>query len=163
MLDPVLCLCITGWMVCVCVCVCGRQEKSQLNQSHFIPPCWRCTKYVSALRLLDGTSFRMSGDVHLSRTKLQTLSAVSLRMTVSWDVTPCSFGVYWRVSWLHTLLLTRLVIYKSGKPCYFNILKSTGHVMHQQFNIQQLYVLPTLYVCVLYLSQNKQRLVPLTA
>ena len=42
-------------------------------------------------------------------------------------------------------------------------LKPTGHVMHQQFNIQQLYVLPTLYLCVLYLSENKQRLVPLTA
>ena len=45
----------------------------------------------------------------------------------------------------------------------FNILKPTGHVMHQQFNIQQLYVLPTLYLCVLYLSENKQRLVPLRA
>ena len=44
-----------------------------------------------------------------------------------------------------------------------NLLKSTGHVMHQQFNIQQLYALPTLYLCVLYLSENKQRLVPLTA
>jgi len=33
--------------------------------------------------------------------------------------------------------------------------------MHHQFNIQQLYALPTLYLCVLYLSQNKQRLVPL--
>ena len=43
-----------------------------------------------------------------------------------------------------------------------NLLKPTGHVMHQQFNIQQLYVLPTLYLCVLYLSENKQRLVPLT-
>ena len=43
-----------------------------------------------------------------------------------------------------------------------NLLKPTGHVMHQQFNIQQLYVLPTLYLCVLYLSQSKQRLVPLT-
>jgi len=42
-------------------------------------------------------------------------------------------------------------------------LKPTGHVMHQQFNIQQLYVLPTMYLCVLYLSENKQRLVPLTA
>jgi hypothetical protein len=31
--------------------------------------------------------------------------------------------------------------------------------MQQQFNIQQLYVLPTLYLCVLYLSENKQRLV----
>ena len=41
-------------------------------------------------------------------------------------------------------------------------LNPTGHVMHHQFNIQQLYVLPTLYLCVLYLSENKQRLVPLT-
>ena len=40
-----------------------------------------------------------------------------------------------------------------------NLLKPTGHVMRQQFNIQQLYVLPTLYLCVLYLSENKQRLV----
>jgi hypothetical protein len=40
----------------------------------------------------------------------------------------------------------------------FNLLKPTGYVMHQQCNIQQLYALPTLY-----LSENKQRLVPLTA
>ena len=45
----------------------------------------------------------------------------------------------------------------------FNLLTPTGHVKHQQFNIQQLYVLPTLYLCVLYLSENKQRLVSLTA
>jgi len=46
---------------------------------------------------------------------------------------------------------------------HLNLLKPTGHVMHQQFNIQQLYALPTLCLCVLYLSENKQRLVPLTA
>jgi len=34
-------------------------------------------------------------------------------------------------------------------------------MMHHQFNIQQLYALPLLYLCVLYLSQNKQQLVPL--
>ena len=45
----------------------------------------------------------------------------------------------------------------------FNLLTPTGHVMHQQFNIQQLYALPTLYLCVLYLSENKQRLVLLIA
>ena len=45
----------------------------------------------------------------------------------------------------------------------FNLLNPTGHLMHQQFNIQQLYVLPTLYLCVLYLSEKKQRLVTLTA
>ena len=44
-----------------------------------------------------------------------------------------------------------------------DLLKPTGHVMHHQLNIQQLYALPTLYLCVLYLSENKQRLVPLTA
>jgi hypothetical protein len=46
---------------------------------------------------------------------------------------------------------------------FVNLLNHTGYVTHQQFNIQQLYALPTLYLCVLYLSENKQRLVPLTA
>jgi len=44
----------------------------------------------------------------------------------------------------------------------FNLLKPTVYVMNQQFNIQQMYSLPTLYLCVLYLSENKQRLVSLT-
>jgi hypothetical protein len=35
-------------------------------------------------------------------------------------------------------------------------------MMHHQFNIQQFYILPTVYLCVLYLSENKQQLVPLT-
>ena len=33
----------------------------------------------------------------------------------------------------------------------FNLLKPTGYVMHQQFNIQQLYALPTLYLCVVFI------------
>ena len=45
----------------------------------------------------------------------------------------------------------------------FSLLNPTGYVMQHQFNIQQLYALPTLYLCILYLSENKQRLVPLTA
>jgi hypothetical protein len=56
------------------------------------------------------------------------------------------------LSLLHSLYVISLVL-----------LKPTGHVIHQQFNIQQLYVQPTLYLRVLYLSENKQRLVPLTA
>ena len=40
-----------------------------------------------------------------------------------------------------------------------NLSKPTGYVTHHQFNIQQLYALPTLYLCVLYRSENKQRLV----
>ena len=52
---------------------------------------------------------------------------------------------------------------KVKRDSNINLLKPTGYVKHQQFNIQQLYVLPTLYLFVLYLSENKQRLVPLTA
>ena len=63
---------------------------------------------------------------------------------------------------------TQLTVIFIVAPCMLpqhqiNILQPTGHVMHHQFNIQQLYALPTLYLCVLYLSENKQRLVPLTA
>ena len=56
-----------------------------------------------------------------------------------------------------------LNVYLTHDRHKINLLKPTGHVMHQQFNIQQLYALPTLYLSVLYLSENKQRLVPLTA
>jgi hypothetical protein len=59
--------------------------------------------------------------------------------------------------------LINAFILLSNYHASINLLKPTGHVMHQQFNIQQLYVLPTLYLCVLHLSENKQRLVPLTA
>jgi len=37
-------------------------------------------------------------------------------------------------------------------------IKPSGHVMHHQFDIQQLYALPSLYLCVSYLSENKQHL-----
>ena len=57
----------------------------------------------------------------------------------------------------------KCVIHMTILIIQFNLLKPTGHVMHQQFNNQQLYALPTLYLCVLCLSENKQRLVPLTA
>jgi len=46
---------------------------------------------------------------------------------------------------------------------FLNLLKPTGYVMHQPVNwrnIQQLYALPMLYLCVLYLSENKQRFLP---
>ena len=52
-------------------------------------------------------------------------------------------------------------LYRDSFSFSINLSKPTGHVMHRQFDIQQLYALPTL--CVLYLSENRQRLVPLTA
>ena len=68
-------------------------------------------------------------------------------------------GGYINVTYVHVGPILGLYL---GKIFLFNLLIPTGYVMHQQFNIQQLYVLPTLYLCVLYLSENKQRLVPLT-
>ena len=59
-------------------------------------------------------------------------------------------------TWLYVQRLTFPIL------VYINLLKPTGYVMNQKFNIQQLHVLPKLYLCVLYLSENKQRLVPLT-
>jgi len=44
-----------------------------------------------------------------------------------------------------------------------NLLQPIEYVMHQQFNTQQLYAMPTLYWYVSYLSEYKQRLLPLTA
>ena len=60
-------------------------------------------------------------------------------------------------NFMHNIMFTDEVIF------HINLLKPTGHVMHHQFNIQQLYALPTLYLCVLCLSENKQRSFPYTA
>ena len=58
-----------------------------------------------------------------------------------------------------------IILWTSGikTSSIINLLKPTGYVMHQRFNIQQLYALPTMYLCIMYLSENKQRLVPLTS
>jgi hypothetical protein len=78
---------------------------------------------------------------------LQINTADCLKILICLNVLPVPTG-YFEV---HLILLL----------C--NRLKPTGHVMHQQFDIQQLYVLPKMYLCFLYISQNKQRLVPLTS
>ena len=52
-------------------------------------------------------------------------------------------------------MMNRSRVWKGAAVSCFNLLKPTGHVMHQQFNIQQLYVLPTLYyVFCIYLRTN---------
>ena len=50
----------------------------------------------------------------------------------------------------------RITQLPSGHTKAINLLNPTGYMMRQQFNIQQLFALPTLYLCVLYLSENKQ-------
>jgi len=73
----------------------------------------------------------------------------------------------WRYIYLTQVILAFKVLglLHTCLPIVFNtnLLKPTGYVIHHQFNIQQLYAQPTLYLCVLYLSKSKQRLVPLTA
>jgi hypothetical protein len=68
---------------------------------------------------------------------------------------------------LHTYFQNNIVYFiPRNKICLYICIshsKPIGHVMHHQFNIQQLYALPKLYLCVLYLSENKQRLLPLRA
>ena len=83
-----------------------------------------------------------------------------LSLDVDWKIRPFGFVVkVKRFCAIHATLSFPVGTFK------VNLLKPTVHVMHHhhQFNIQQLYALPTLYLCVLYLSENKQRLVPLTA
>ena len=67
----------------------------------------------------------------------------------------------WTLNFVHFIII--IIIKQLWLLLTINLLKPTGHVMHQQFNIQQLYVLPTLYLCVLYFSENKLRLVSLTS
>ena len=57
----------------------------------------------------------------------------------------------WYVSWIvfcyvHVLIDVLSVLFDVASD--INLLMPTGYVMHQQFNIQQLYALPTLYLCV---------------
>ena len=50
---------------------------------------------------------------------------------------------------LHVHVSSNILLILRRSDC-INLLKPTGYVMHHQFNIQQLYALPTLYLCVLY-------------
>jgi len=94
--------------------------------------------------------------------------AITFHLHSTWSVFFCTIvsDAYYlytvinnlRIAWHNPCKMTTQAL-----SIKIDLLKPIGHVMHQQFNIQQLYALPTLYLCVLYLSENKQRLVPLTA
>ena len=52
-------------------------------------------------------------------------------------------------------IMSRLLYKIPLHTFYINLLKPTGHLMHQQFNIQQLYILPKcIYVFCIYLRTN---------
>jgi hypothetical protein len=96
-------------------------------------------------------------------TPLDTVKSLKLKMSCLID----EHCLCWVIQIFKCLMVLKHAVLRSRKVVMFVFfclnLKPTGYVMHHQFNIQQLYVLPTLYLCVLYLSENKQRLVPLTA
>jgi len=76
-------------------------------------------------------------------------------------------ALYFRARWLlyvtysgHYMYRTVVTICAVQWSVY---VPHSGHYTYRQFNIQQLYVLPTLYLCVLFGSQNKQQLFPYTA
>ena len=102
------------------------------------------------LKLLSVHSLTYRSDVNVPACREST--GYSSRRKCSRLLRKWMFIVLSQASWIQSTLT----------PYFFNLLNPTGYAMHQQFNIQQLYVLPTLYLCVLYLSENKQRLVPLT-
>jgi hypothetical protein len=56
--------------------------------------------------------------------------------------------------YLFPLLLWKSLLYHETFKAQWSLDALTG------FNIQQLYILPTLYLCVLHSPQKKQRLLP---
>ena len=61
-----------------------------------------------------------------------------------------------------SIILKRIFRKFDGVIDWINLFKPTVYVMRHQFNIQQFCILPTLYLCFLYLSQNEQRILPRT-
>jgi hypothetical protein len=55
---------------------------------------------------------------------------------------PSTNAVFFPQSEIHVWAMVKSLI---------NLLKPTGYVMHHQFNIQQLYALPTLYLCFVFI------------
>ena len=142
-----------------CVLDAGEEPLSGRTSS-----CW----WLPGHCLLRNLSHLTLSDSHISQS-LFTQTAGPLSCGSATGVTHCLLRAFTGASAVpeinqNSMFDVEMFISKiQAWPVMFNLLKPTGHVMHQQFNIQRLYVLPTLYLCVLYLSENKQRPVPLTA
>ena len=119
--------------MCVCVCVYSRVQR---------------TIYVTLAQPVARGQHVTSGDIWTEKTSFNPASGKAETEGQA-------------ILKIYKLLVYENIYYRLIYSYVINLLRPTGHVMHQQFNIQQLYVLPTLYLCVLYLSEKKQRLVPL--
>ena len=139
------------------------QAQTKSYCSKFSPIIMFQTGINQSPRGLDWTSHRHVPCVHTA-----TSTCISHTHTHTHTHTLKKFNVYYVVIITFLASSAGNVISIYPNPIFFsevrnNLSKPTGHVMNQQFNIQQLYVLPTLYLCVLYLSENKQWLVLLAA
>jgi hypothetical protein len=74
--------------------------------------------------------------------KGETLEGIELQFYLKWVMTTFCHILY-------KLLLLGLYV-------LFNLLKPSGNFTYVKFNIKKSYVVPTLRLCVLYGSQNKQ-------
>ena len=137
---------------------CCRSSRRQVART-FTFSIWLCDTRVGGCeegvaidgRIVAGHSIRNFGGE-------EEMTVVCEWLQSRWEL-PKQFSTNCRLKIITIFLIVLLIVFNT----FFYLLKPTGYVMHQQFNIQQLYALPTLYLCVLYLSENKQRLVPLTA
>ena len=127
----------------------SRRTSSELLTCH---PSLTKTDRQDSLCLLLKTSLSVTCVISLSLSLCLSLS-LSNRLLLTWkrEIGRRRYACVQR----RRLQVTEIKFIIISKP--------TGYAMHQQFNIQQLYPRPTLYLYVLYLSENKQRLVPLTA
>ena len=154
---------VPGWSLVqrsnngVCLCSCVRVCPWVSSDAPITPTPAKSKQKSSDLRKKERNKNHITGSVNVDPVTVYTTVLYSSRK--NWNPFHLFAFTNWKtVCWV-AVCICQSPIFQS----FFNLLKPTVYVTYQQFNIQQLYVLPTLYLCVLYLSGNKQRLVPLTA
>jgi hypothetical protein len=113
---------------------------SSWNPIHFLPPVLLCYLFSLFILCLPFWCIRNG--------KLAKFVCLSLCLCAHKQLK------HHRTGFAYNFVLARGSKICRKAPHVVNLLKPTGHVMHQQFNIQQLSVLPTLYLCVVYLRTN---------
>ena len=101
-------------------------QQFNIQQLYALPTLYLCVLYLSEKKTATCATYSLNWLVFITEME----SVYSAVRTGSLNKAVCASSL-------------KGFIFLYGK--YFNLLKSTGHVMHHQFNIQQLFALPTLY------------------
>jgi hypothetical protein len=104
---------------------------------------------VTLVFIYQGTQYQIQEQINLhSTSRIVCYSVQFIRRVFSYA--SARWGEILFRSFLNWIR-SKVVLSRKRTVCLYgiNLLKPTGYVMHQQFNIQQLYVLPTPYLCVL--------------